>query len=206
VIKERRTAPTDDVVGRLVEHPELTDQEVFGLINAIHNGGVVFASAWPIQHGLLELARHQSLQRALRENPYRQRGFIEEVLRLDGGAKTATRVTRRDVTVADTTIPAESTILLFTAAVARDESDTLSGHEFIVDGPHRHWSFGGGSHRCPGSHLARAILNVFFAEWLDRMPQFELNEYVAPPAWYPTRTDLSDIYGLCELPLRWRVT
>ena len=38
----------------------------------------------------------------------------------------------------------------------------------------RHLAFGGGVHRCLGSHLARRELRVALREWHRRIPEYEL--------------------------------
>lgn len=39
----------------------------------------------------------------------------------------------------------------------------------------RHLSFGGGPHRCLGSHLARQELAVVLEEWHKRIPEYEVS-------------------------------
>src|SRR6202043_692476 len=41
-------------------------------------------------------------------------------------------------------------------------------------GSNRHIAFGGGVHRCLGSHLARRELRITLAEWHRRIPDYEL--------------------------------
>jgi cytochrome P450 len=85
------------------------------------------------------------------------------------------------------------------AAVNRDDSDPMSTNELNMDGKvHRHWGFGGGPHRCLGSHLARIELTVVVAEWLAQIPDFELPEDYSPVINYPSKS-----FALMELPLRW---
>jgi cytochrome P450 len=40
--------------------------------------------------------------------------------------------------------------------------------------PNRHIAFGGGIHRCLGSHLARQELRVALREWHRRIPDYDL--------------------------------
>ncbi len=173
-----------DVITGLAEAP-LSNEEVMGLMATVIRG-FMFAS-FPIKAGLALLARKPDLQQELRENPGCQEGFLEELLRLDGGAKTVSRVATRDVTIGETTIPAGSPVELCVGLVHRDESDSMSGHDLKLDGAHRHWSFGGGPHRCPASHLTRDLLSVFFEVWLAQIPPFEFDWQAGnvPAAWQP---------------------
>jgi cytochrome P450 len=85
------------------------------------------------------------------------------------------------------------------AAINRDGSDEMSTDELTMDGKvHRHWGFGGGPHRCLGSHLARIELTVIVAEWLKQIPDFELPDGYIPEIEFPSKT-----FALKSLPLHW---
>ncbi|WP_025734951.1 cytochrome P450 [Mycobacterium genavense] len=204
-----RRAPVGgpDVISRLADEP-LSNEEVMGLMGSVVRG-FVFAS-YPIKAGLALLARRPMLQQELRENPGWLGDFIEELLRLDGGAKTASRRTTRDVTVGGTTLPAGSPVELCVGMVHRDEADAMSGHDMKLNGPHRHWSFGGGPHRCPASHLARELLFAFFEVWLAEVSffWFDFKGGDVPKAWQPkpfgplTGSVFDGWVPTC-VPLRW---
>ncbi|OBF12268.1 hypothetical protein A5730_05215 [Mycobacterium sp. ACS4054] len=197
-----------DVISRLAGEA-LTDEEVLGIIGSVLRG-LIFAS-FAMKAGLAVLARRPTLQRELRENPDKLRSFIEELLRLDGGAKTVSRITSRSVTIGATTIPAGSPVHLCVGLVHRDEADEMSGHTFKLDGPQRNWSFGGGPHRCPASHLVRDLLSLFFEVWLAEVPffWFDWDAGDVPKAWYPNPyspapSQIFDGWYPVHVPLRWR--
>jgi hypothetical protein len=183
-----------DVISRLADEP-LSNEEVMGLMGSVVRG-FMFASL-PIAAGLAALARKPMLQQELRENPGRLGVFIEELLRLDGGANTVSRITTRDVTIGETTIPAGSPVELCVGLVHRDGADPMSGQDMKLDGPHRHWSFGGGPHRCPASHLTRDLLAIFFEVWFAEIPffSFDWKGGDVPKAWHPKA------YGPLSAPL-----
>jgi cytochrome P450 len=209
LVGKLRRAPLDGpgLIGRLAAAP-ITNKEILGLMGSVVRG-FMFAS-FPIKAGLALLARRPMLQQELRENPGMQGDFIEELLRLDGGAKTVSRIATRNVTIGGTTIPAGSPVELCVGLIHRDESDSMSGHEMKLDGPHRHWSFGGGQHRCPASHLARDLLSAFFEVWLAEIPffWFDWKGGDVPKAWYPKAYGqlsgaIFDGWVPTCVPLRW---
>ncbi len=103
-------------------------------------------------------------------------------------------MTTEEVTVAGVTLPAGSRVRLCLGAINRDGSDAISGDDLVMDGKvHKHWGFGGGPHRCVGSHLARMEMNVVVTEWLRRIPDFELAHGYRPEIIWPSPT--------CTLPL-----
>jgi hypothetical protein len=88
---------------------------------------------------------------------------------------------------------------LCTAAINRDGSDAISTDDLVMDGKvHRHWGFGGGPHRCLGSHLARIELTVVVDEWLKQIPDFEPQPGYTPDINFPSTS-----FALKSLPLGW---
>ena len=107
-------------------------------------------------------------------------------------------MTTEEVTVAGITLPAGSRVRLCLGAINRDGSDAISGDDLVLDGKvHKHWGFGGGPHRCVGSHLARMEMNVVVTEWLGRITHFELAHGYRPEITWPSPT-----CTLPRLPLR----
>ena len=97
------------------------------------------------------------------------------------------------------TLPPGTPVRLCMAAINRDGSDAVSTDDLVMDGKvHRHWGFGGGPHRCLGSHLARIELTVIVAEWLKQIPDFELPPDYTPEIKFPSKT-----FALKTLPLSW---
>jgi len=199
VIQQRRQSPGSDMLSRVMTgEGNFSDLELLGMSHLLILAGLDTVTA-AIGFSLFELARRPQLRDALRDNPRQIRVFIEEIVRLEPSAPVAPRVTTEIVTVGGIMLPAGTPVRLCMAAVNRDGSDAMSTNDLVMDGKvHRHWGFGGGPHRCLGSHLARIELTIIVAEWLKQIPDFEL-----PPDYTPEIRFPSNTFALKELPLHW---
>jgi hypothetical protein len=197
-INERRQNPDRDILSQVLtgEHA-LDDAEAIGLSYLFVLAGLDTVTS-SMGSALLELARNPELQAALRDDPEQIKVFIEEIVRLEPPAPLVPRMTTEAVTIGDVTLPAGAQVRLLLGAINRDESDEISTNHVVMDGKvHRHWGFGGGPHRCLGSHLARMELTLIVDEWLKRVPAFELAPGYTPEIIFPANT-----FVLASLPLR----
>ncbi|HZU47510.1 MAG TPA: cytochrome P450 [Mycobacterium sp.] len=198
-IQHRRKNPGSDMLSQVMTGDgAFSDLELLGMSHLLILAGLDTVTA-AIGFSLFELARRPQLRHDLRENPRQIRVFIEEIVRLEPSAPVAPRVTTQAVTVGGMTLPAGSPVRLCMAAVNRDGSDATSTDHLVMDGKvHRHWGFGGGPHRCLGSHLARMELTVIIGEWLAKIPEFQLAPGYTPEISFPAKT-----FALKALPLRY---
>ncbi|WP_319432592.1 cytochrome P450 [Mycobacterium sp. RTGN5] len=196
-IAEHRGNPGDDILsGVLTGSDPLDDGEALGLGYVFILAGLDTVTS-AIGSALLMLARRPDVRRQLCADPGQIPVFVEELLRLESPAPMIPRVTTRPVTVAGVTLPAGAKIRLPLAAINRDGSDAISGDDLVMDGKlHRHWGFGGGPHRCLGSHLARLELRLVLTEWLRRIPDFEVAPGFDPVVEWPAAS-----LALVKLPL-----
>jgi cytochrome P450 len=196
-IQSRRENPGSDMLSTVMKSEgNFTDLELLGMSHLLILAGLDTVTA-AIGFSLLELARRPQLRAQLRGNPQQIRVFIEEIVRLEPSAPVAHQVLPETVVVGGMTLPAGSSVMLCMALVNRDGSDAISTDELTMDGKvHRHWGFGGGPHRCLGSHLARMELTVIVDEWLKRIPEFELVPGYQPEIKFPSKS-----FALKDLPL-----
>ena len=188
-INERRQHPGNDLLSQVLTGDDpLDDAEAIGLSFLFVLAGLDTVTA-SMGFALLELARNPELRRTLRENSEEIRVFVEEIVRLEPPAPIVPRVTTREVTIGGVILPPDTGVRLCLAAINRDESDAISANQVVMDGKvHPHWGFGGGPHRCLGSHLARMELNLIVEEWLKRVPDFDLAPGCAPEIVFPANT------------------
>ncbi|MGK2869199.1 MAG: cytochrome P450 [Mycobacterium sp.] len=188
-VAAHRDEPGEDVLSQVLtgEDP-LTDEEALGMAFFFVLAGLDTVTS-AIGAAMLELARQPLLRRELIDNPDQIPVFVEEMVRLESSAPIVPRVTTEEVSIAGVTLPAGSKVRLCLGAINRDGSDDISQDGIMLDGKlHRHWGFGGGPHRCVGSHLARMEMNVVVTEWLQRIPEFGLADGYRPEIRWPSPT------------------
>jgi cytochrome P450 len=197
-INARRADPRSDILSRVLTGDDaLDDPEAIGLSYLFVLAGLDTVTA-AMTAALLELARNPQLRATVRDNPDQMSVFLEEIVRLEPPAPMLPRVTTAEVTIGDITLPPDTQVRLCVGAINRDDSDAISTNDVVMDGKvHRHWGFGGGPHRCLGSHLARMELTLIVGEWLKRIPEFSLESGYQPEIVFPANT-----FGLHRLPLR----
>jgi cytochrome P450 len=197
-INERRANPGRDILSQVLTGEDaLDDAEVMGLSYLFVLAGLDTVTA-AMSTALLELARNPGLRDALRADPDQMSVFVEEIVRLEPPAPMLPRVTTAEVTIGDITLPADTQVRLCIGAINRDDSDAISANDVVMDGKvHRHWGFGGGPHRCLGSHLARMELTLILGEWLQRIPEFSVEAGYEPKIVFPANT-----FALERVPLK----
>jgi len=113
-----------------------------------------------------------------------QRPRIEDTLSVNLGAGPVLRAyplvmegrkLSRDVDFHGATMKTDEMVMLALPAVMHDPAWWDRPDEVVLDrSGNTHLSFGGGPHRCLGSHLARMELTVALEEWHRRVPEYGL--------------------------------
>jgi cytochrome P450 len=121
------------------------------------------------------LAQHPEHRKALVADPDAIPNAVEELLRWESPVFAAERVATRDVEVAGCPVKAGDHVLVLVGAANIDDAEVSDAGEVQLDREvTRHLAFGGGIHRCLGSHLARLELRVALREWHRRIPDYSL--------------------------------
>ena len=192
-IEIKRSHPGDDMLSNILAldgDAAWTDAEVLGLCFLIILAGLDTVTG-AIGFALHTLAEDPALRRRLIDDQSLIPPFIEEVLRLEGPVPGVPRVTTADVEVEGVTIPANSQVMLMLFTANRDGA---GAQEMDLTAKPTHLAFGGGIHRCLGSHLARRELRLTIEEFHARIPDYRLAGE-ATTLW-PAGT-----FGLESLPL-----
>jgi cytochrome P450 len=138
---------------------------------------------------LFYLARDPELRRRVLADPALVNPMIEEVLRLEPPAPMFPRTVTRDVEVCGVSIPAGDRVLMCLAVVNRSAQTYDQPDAIDLDQADRgHVTFGGGVHRCLGSHLARREMRLVFEELHAQIPEYEIAEGFEPEIAWPSGT------------------
>ena len=101
---------------------------------------------------------------------------VEEFLRAYAPV-TMARLVSQDMYFGGVDMKADDWILLSFPAANRDPAQFDRADQVIIDRQvNQHAAFGLGIHRCLGSHLARMELRVALHAWLERIPDFSLDD------------------------------
>ncbi|MFD0853091.1 cytochrome P450, partial [Actinomadura adrarensis] len=121
---------------------------------------------------------------------------MEEFLRAYAPV-TMARLVKEDMHWHGVDMKADDWILLSFPSANRDPDQFDRPDEVVIDrAVNRHAAFGLGIHRCVGSHLARMELRTALEVWLERFPEFTLDD---PDA---VKWSAGQVRGPRNLPLR----
>ncbi|MFE9924199.1 cytochrome P450 [Streptomyces sp. NPDC005774] len=204
LIADKRASPDDDLLSALIavrdDEDRLSEDELMSLAFLILFAGYE-NTVHLIGNSTLALLSHPDQLRALRADPNRLGGAVEELARYDGPVPLAIRrFPTEDITIGGVGIPAGETVLLSLAAAHRDphrftEPDRLD----IGRDATGHLALGHGIHYCLGAPLARMETEVALAALLDRFPTLALD--IAPDEL--RRRPSMRARGLLDLPVRY---
>jgi cytochrome P450 len=198
-VDAKRRSPGPDMLSRILSlsgEGAWNNEEVLGLCFLLTLAGLDTVTA-EIGFILFHLARDADLRHRVVADPTLVTALVEEVVRLEPPAPIQPRVTTIDTEVLGVPIPAGSLTNLVVATANRDPALFASPDAIDLDAADRgHFGFGGGIHRCLGSHLARRELRLAVEEFHKRIPDYELAEHADPEVVWPSGT-----LHLRELPL-----
>jgi cytochrome P450 len=149
--------------------------------------------AWSLRF----LAQHPDARRQIVENPELTPDAVEEFLRYFSVANPMRRALR-DVEVGGSLIRQNDRVFVLISNGDRDpgEFDDAGSVRFDRE-TNRHLAFGGGPHRCLGSHLARHELVVALNEWHAQIPEYTIDDDAVPGY-------TGGVLAMSGLKLRWQ--
>jgi cytochrome P450 len=178
ILDERRVEPRDDILTRFnnaeIDGERLTREEILDICYLFFIAGLDTVTD-SLSCFFAFLGEHPEHRRQLVEHPDIIPGAVEELLRWETPVPNVPRMAKTACPVAGHTIPEGGFVLVNVGAANVDAAEYPDAMEVRFDREvNRHLAFGGGVHRCLGSHLARRELRVTLREWHRRIPEYEI--------------------------------
>ena len=180
LIADRRRSPRDPeqdftthLLAASVDGQKMPDEDALNIFNQLMLAGLDTVKS-ALSYSLLHLATHDDHRRRLVDEPAVVPAAIEEFLRayplvMEG------RKLGEDIEFHGVQMRKGDMIMLALPAIMHDPDYFDRPDEVILDrAKNNHLSFGGGAHRCLGSHLARMEMIVGLEEWHRRIPEYRL--------------------------------
>jgi cytochrome P450 len=180
LIDERRRNPTDDIVSRFlaaeVDGVKLSREDILDILFLFLIAGLDTVSD-SLTCFYAFLATHPDHRSQIASDPSVINAAVEELLRWESPVPGG--VPR--VAVEDTELPNGQQLAAGTAVIVSYGAANVDPKAFpdafdvrFDRETNPHIAFGGGVHRCLGSHLARRELRVTLREWHRRIPEYHL--------------------------------
>ncbi|MEV7238903.1 cytochrome P450 [Streptomyces sp. NPDC051020] len=172
LIRERRTAPQDDLVSRFTQarngDDRLTDHEIAANINQLFVAGFDTVK-YTLGNAAALLLDHPAEMAKLVAEPKLISNCLDEVLRFESGmAIVPPRHVLEDVELNGTRLATGTRVCVILHCANRDPLEFDRPDLFLVDRPNpRPLTFGGGIHRCLGAPLARVQAQEFLRALVD---------------------------------------
>ena len=200
VLDERLEARQDDFISGFldaeVDGERLTPEEVIDICYLFFLAGLDTVTA-SLDCMMARLALHPAERRRLTDDSSVIPNAVEEMLRWETPVTSVVRVTTQDTELSGCPIAADQVVSVMLGSANTDERAWDEVESVNVDRRvNKHLAFGGGVHRCLGSHLARMELRVVLEEWHARIPEYRVPEGV--------ELDYSpSLRQIADLPLVW---
>jgi cytochrome P450 len=202
LIAQRRTAPRDDLVSIAltwtIDGQPVSEADLLSLCLLMFMAGldtVTCQLGWAFWH----FATHDEDRQRLVGDPALVAPAVEELLRVYTIVRPGRKVSR-DIEFHGCPMKTGDVVFLPLNGACRDPKAFPDADTFVIDrAPNSHIAFGGGPHRCVGSHLARRELRIAIEEWHARIPDYRI------PAGSHIREFGGSQLAIANLPLEWAV-
>jgi cytochrome P450 len=179
VIADRRSSPGDDVFTRFASSEaggeQMTDDEMADIGFLFILGGLDTVTS-TLDCAIAHLGNETARRDELVEHPSRIPAAIEEMLRVHTPVMQVLRVVKEPHEMHGVKMnPGDHVMVMIGAADTDPNEFGLSAGELDFGrATNRHFAFGGGPHRCLGSHLARFELRIAMEELHRRIPDYRV--------------------------------
>lgn len=181
---QRAAEPADDLMTHLVnaelDGQKLTREELLDISYLMIIAGLDTVTA-TLGCSIAYLAQHPDRRRALIADPGLLETTVEELLRWETPVVQIVRMLAQDYEFHDVPMRKGDIVTLVLGAANLDDAQFENAGEVDFARPvNKHIAFGGGAHRCLGSHLARQELMIALEEFHKRIPDYEIKPGETP--------------------------
>jgi cytochrome P450 len=180
ILDVREAERKEDILSRFldaeVEGEKLTREDILDICFLFLIAGLDTVTA-TLDCMFAYLAAHPDQRSQIIEDPTIIPAAVEELLRWETPVMGVVRVAIEDTEMAGCPIHKGDNVMVMIGSANTDEADVPDADQVRFDREvNRHVAFGGGVHRCLGSHLARQELRVALREWHRRIPEYSVAE------------------------------
>jgi cytochrome P450 len=192
-MRDRRASPRDDLLNMFMEaevgEDRLTEDEILGICFLFILAGLDTVTD-SLECFIARLAQQPEERRQIVDDPSIIPSAVEELLRWETPVTTVARRATRDMELEGCPIHEGESVSVVIGSANTDEQATPGADQVdLTRTENRHLAFGGGVHRCLGSHLARLELRIALREWHRRIPEYSI----------PPNTELTYMMGLRQI-------
>lgn len=202
LVQKRKATPGPDLISKMVQSGELTDDEITGVAHMFVIAGHD-TTANMLSLGTYALLSHPDQLQKLRDSDFALiDNTVEELLRyLTIVHFGKTRTALEDVEIAGEVITRGTSVTISVPAANRDPAkfDNPDVLDITREGAASHLTFGNGIHQCIGQQLSRVEQHIAFPALFRRFPDLRL---AATAEQIPMRDNMF-IYGAKKLPVAW---
>ncbi|MGD0880546.1 MAG: cytochrome P450 [Acidimicrobiales bacterium] len=180
VLDQREIERRDDLLSRFldasVDGQRLTREDILDICFLFLIAGLDTVTA-SLDCMFGYLADHPEHRRQIVDDPSLIPAAIEELLRWETPVMGVVRVAVADTEIDSCPVNQGDLVMVMLSSVNTDEAELPDADMVRFDREvNRHLAFGGGVHRCLGSHLARQELRIALREWHRRIPEYAVAE------------------------------
>ncbi|MCP4436550.1 MAG: cytochrome P450 [Actinomycetia bacterium] len=178
-LDEREGQEGDDLLSRFftseVDGRRMSREEMLDICYLFILGGLDTVTS-TLDCSLAYLAEYPEHRQALSDDPTLVPAAVEELLRLHTPVMQVLRAVAQPTELHGVKMEPGDTVMVMLGAADTDPGEFgLEADEYdVYREANRHLAFGGGPHRCLGSHLARFELRIALEEWHRRIADYSV--------------------------------
>jgi len=178
LIAERRAAPGDDLISRLIaverDGLRFEDAEIAGIVATLIMSG--HTANHLLANSVICLDDNPEVLAGLRAGTVPIERFLEESMRFRSQTTRLQRLTLYDVEIGGQTIPAGRLVSVWLPAANRDPRAFSDPDRFdVARWPNPHLGLGHGAHYCLGASLARLEVSMTLTALFDRLAEVRID-------------------------------